>query len=253
MSGTERLRSVALGTTTMAALAGAGLSAYLWARAFTGGAELVVRPPSVDAVRQEVVPALIAAAEPRREAHRPAVRATRVVQVGVVPEPSSAVQAPRAIPISRPTSPKPTPTPPESNPGATPPPAPSPAPAPQPAPSPPASPAAPPAAPPGPAPTPGGQGGSGTPAAVPTAPQTPQPSPQQPQNDDRNKGKGRKEHERATPAQPAVPPRPQEQKPPPAATPAVPAVPPAQAGSGDDSCDDRGERNDDRPGKGKRP
>ena len=118
MSGSERLRTVALGTTTMAALAGAGVSAYLWARAFTGGAELVVRPPSVDAVRQEVVPALIDVAEPRRQAHR-AVNAQQAVGPRGAGTPDTSVSAPRAIPISRPSGskPAPAPTPPASNPG----------------------------------------------------------------------------------------------------------------------------------------
>jgi peptidoglycan DL-endopeptidase CwlO len=222
----------------MAALAGAGVSAYLWARAFTGGAELVVRPPSVDAVKQEVVPALVAVAEPRRQARRPA-RTTRVVRVSVARVPGSAVPAPRAIPVSRPSSPKPAPTPPASNPTPTPP-----APTPSPTPSPPVAPT--PSPTPAPAPTPTG---AGTPAAVPTPPAS-QPSPQQPsRGDDKKKGKRRGEHERATPAQPAMPPRPHEEKPPQAATPAIPAVPPPHAGNEDEDRD-RGKRDEEDRSRG---
>lgn len=246
MNGSERLRTVALGTTTMAALAGAGVSAYLWARAFTGGAELVVRPPSVDIAKEEVVPALIAVAEPRRQAHRP-VRATRVVRA-VGPTSNSAASAPRAIPISRPSSPKPAPKPPTANPGT---PSPAPAPTPQPTPQPaPTAPSPGPAAPsPAPAPSAGPSASGGTPAAVPSAPPVSQPPAQPAQDDDRKQAKRRKEQEGATPAQPAIPPRPQDQKPPPAATPAVPAVPPSHAGNDDEDRD----RGDDGHGRGKRP
>jgi hypothetical protein len=243
VSGSERLRTVALGTTTMAALAGAGVSAYLWARAFTGGAELVVRQPSVEAVKQEAVPALIAVAEPRRQARRPAPAAT-VIRVGVVRAPSSAVRAPRATPVSRPSAPRPAPTPPAPTP-ATPPTPPQPPPS-----SPPTEPAAPtpqpaPAPAPPPAPSPGG---AGTPAAAPATPPAAQPSPTPADDEDRKRGNRRKEHERATPARPAIPPHPQEQKPPPGATPAVPAVPPPH----DADCDDRGENEDHDRGNGRK-
>nr|MBA3384432.1 hypothetical protein [Actinomycetota bacterium] len=75
MNGTDRFRAATLGTLTVAALGGAAVSAYLWMQAFSGGAEVVIRPPSIDAFRREVVPALIDLAEPRpAAAERAAIR-----------------------------------------------------------------------------------------------------------------------------------------------------------------------------------
>jgi hypothetical protein len=46
-----------------------------------------------------------------------------------------------------------------------------------------------------------------------------------------------------------MPPRPHEEKPPPAGTPAVPAVPPPHAGNEDEDCGDQGENEDRNRGK----
>ena len=230
MNGTDRLGAAGLGTLIVTALGGVAISAYLWTRAFTGGAEVVIRPPSIDAFRREIVPALIDLAEPRRAA---AERAAELVRAGLNRSGGPTGDFGAAVPVASPPAapggePREPGTPPLA-PGA-----------------PPAGPTVPepPATPPAPTPTPRAAAGT---AGGPTSVQPTTPSavavPAKPgrtkQRAAQRSGKPPKSERAAatlrpggtTPAQPATPPRPQEQKPTshPAAKPATPATPPPHA------------------------
>jgi hypothetical protein len=217
------------------ALGGAAVSAYLWLQAFSGGAEAVIRPPSLDAFRREIVTALVDLAEPRRVAAERAARGIRVslgpVAAGAddrfgteplaTPPPAAAPEPPPPGPREPGTPPTPPDTPPAGPAPGTPPAGPAPR-------TPPAGPAVPkpPSAP-------------GVPAAVQPTAGTPVASSPKPAKGTKPPEKATKRERPvqaqaahgATPAQPAIPPRPQEQKPAtaPAATPAKPAVPPQPA------------------------
>ena len=212
------------------------MSAYLWMQAFSGGAGVVIRPPSIDAFRRELVPALVDLAEPRRAA---AVRAAIGVRVelgraaGRTDDRLGAVPVVTSPPGPAPEPPEPGPAPPGPGPRepGTPPTAPGAPPAGQTVPEPPSSPGA-------PDPTP--VGGSSAATAGVRPPAAVQPTAGTPDATSAETEKGRKRPQkaakrerpasaqaarRATPAQPAIPPQPQEYGPTtaPAATPAQPA------------------------------
>lgn len=218
------------------------VSTYLWMQAFSGGAEVAIRPPSIDAFRRELVPALVDLAEPQRAAAGRAPVGVRVElgrAAGRTDDRLGAEPVVRPTPGPAPEPPAPGPGPPPPGPGprepGTPPTAPGVPPAGPTVPEPPSSPGAPDPTPAGG--SPGPTGGVRPPAAVQPTAGTP---------DATSAETGRKRPEKAakrerpapaqeargaTPARPAIPPRPQEQKPTtaPAATPAHPAVPPAHS------------------------